>query len=56
MDEQIKIVYDDDNFKIIKPLTIEALCKYDKNHYYCDSKHLWNPSFKRENTVTYIFF
>lgn len=53
--EEIKIVYDDDNFRIIKPLTLEALCKYDKNHYYCDSMHVWYPSFKRANTVTYIF-
>ena len=53
--EEIKIVYDDDNFKIIKPLTLEALCKYDKDHYFCDSRYSWHPTFTRPNTVTYIF-
>ena len=53
--EEIKVVYDGDTFKIIKPLTLGALCKYDKDHYFCDGSSYSGSNFSRPNTVTYIF-
>lgn len=53
--QDIKILYDDDNLKIIRPLTLDALCEYDKKHYFCDYRYSWYSTFKRPNTVTYIF-
>lgn len=53
--QDIKVILDNENFTILKPLTLDALCEYDKNHYFCDSRYSWGPTFNRPNTVTFIF-
>ena len=55
MEDQIKVILDEDDLTIIKPLTLDALCHYDKNHYFCGNYYKASSNFNTKGSVTYIF-
>ena len=54
MEDKIKVILDEDDLTIIRPLTMDALCHYDKNHYFCGNRYM-SERFNDKGTVTYIF-
>lgn len=55
MEDQIKVILDEYYLTIIKPLTLDALCHYDKNHYFCGNYYKASSNFNTKGSVTYIF-
>ena len=53
--EDIKIILDTEDFSIIKPLTLQSLCSFDKEHYLCQGYHRAAQNFNKEETSTYTF-